>query len=114
MSKQKNVEDDRLEVELNSELLDQFTEELETAINNVCKANATIDPRLELLVTLGLLAAQVSQDSKYPKEDFLSLMSDLFDDMEEASNNNDEDGGLDDDDLEMVLPTKKGNQFDLN
>lgn len=109
MSKHKKgkVEDERLEIELNGELLDQFTNELEIAINKVCEDNSTIDPRLELLVTLGLLASQVSQDSGYPKEEFINLMSDLFDDIE----NSDEE---DDEELDMTIVTKKGNQFDLN
>lgn len=112
MSKHKKaeVEDERTEVELNSELLDQFTDSLETAINKVCEDNSNTDPRLELLVTLGCLAAQVALDSNHPKDEFLALMSDLFDDIEEASNSDDEN-----DEYELLLASKKkGNQFDLN
>lgn len=66
--------------QLNEKLLDQFTNRLEFTINQVCEDNPGMDPRLELAVTLGLFAAQVSIDSGFNKQEFLNLMSDMFDD----------------------------------
>lgn len=65
---------------LDEKLLDKFAEELETTINRVCDDNPNTDPRLELLVTLGLFSAQVSIDAGYTKKEFLTLMSDMYDD----------------------------------
>lgn len=67
---------------LNEKLLDEFSDNLETTINKVCENNSDSDPRLELLVTLGLFSAQVSIDAGYNKEEFLSLMAEVFDDFE--------------------------------
>lgn len=72
------------ETTLNEKLLDEFSDELETTINKVCEENSDLDPRLELLVTLGLFAAQVGIDSGYNKEEFLALMGEMFDDFEPA------------------------------
>jgi len=99
------------EIELNSELMDQFTEEIEKAINKTCEKNPDIDPRLELLVTLGLIGSQVSQDSGYTKKDFLDLMSDLFDDIELATKEEENS------ELDVETPwfaNKKGTQFNVN
>lgn len=66
---------------LNEKLLDEFSNSLETTINKVCENNSGSDPRLELLVTLGGFSAQVSIESGYNKEEFLSLMAEVFDDF---------------------------------
>lgn len=70
---------------LDEVLLDKFAEELETTINKVCEDNPNADPRLELLVTLGLFSAQVSIDAGYNKKEFLSLMADMYDDSGSGS-----------------------------
>lgn len=67
---------------LNEDLLDQFSEKLEETINVVCEKNQETDPRLELLVTLGLFASQVSIDCGFTKDDFFDLMEDLYKDFE--------------------------------
>lgn len=89
MSKSKPKVVDLLEepqtTKLDEELLDEFTEELETAINQVCERNHAVDPRLELLVTLGLFGAQVAIDSGFDKEEFLRLMEEMYDDFEGES-----------------------------
>lgn len=114
MSKNDDAKFENEEVELNSDLLDQFTGELEKAINKVCADNPEIDPRLELLVTLGLLASQVAQDSSYSKKETIDLMSDLFDDVTKAVEE-DEDNDLNDEDEEVLFTSnKKGSQFNLN
>lgn len=103
---------DKDEVELDSDLLDKFTNELEAGINKVCAANPDADPRLELLVTLGLFAAQVAQDLSHGKEDFLSVMSDMYDDVENAVQNDEEDE--EEAELPITMISKKGNQFNIN
>lgn len=113
MANKKAEVKDKDEVELDSDLLDKFTNELESGINKVCAAHPDTDPRLELLVTLGLFAAQVAQDLSHGKEEFLSVMADMFDDVENAVSNDDEE-----DEEEAQLPitviTRKGNQFNIN
>lgn len=66
---------------LNEKLLDEFSTKLEKAINDVCQTHA-LDPRAELLVTLGLFSAQVGIDSGYNKREFLALMGEMYDDFE--------------------------------
>lgn len=80
MSKSKKDSVTEQTTKLNEDLLDQFTNELEVTINKVCERNPDQDPRLELAVTLGLFAAQVSIDSGFNKEEFLTLMADMYDD----------------------------------
>lgn len=77
MLKQKSNE----AITLNEKLLNEFSTKLKTAINTVCNGNSDIDPRLELLITLGTFSAQVSIDCEYSKEDFLTLMSEIFDEF---------------------------------
>jgi hypothetical protein len=69
-------------VELDEELVDQFSSELETTINTVCENNPDVDPRLELLVSLGMFAAQVGIDSGFTCDEFLNLLKDLYHDSE--------------------------------
>lgn len=76
--------------QLNEELLDEFSDELESTINKVCEDNPDVDPRLELLVTLGLFSSQVAIDSGYNKEDFLLLIGELFDDTSAEQEESDE------------------------
>ena len=66
---------------LNEKLMEEFSTNLETTINEVCESNSNTDPRLELLVTLGLFSAQVGVDAGYDKEEFLALMEEMFDDL---------------------------------
>lgn len=79
MTKQDN---DDTTATLNEKLLDEFSSNLEVAINKVCENNPGADPRLELLVTLCNFSAQVGVDSGYNKKEFLALIGEIFDDFE--------------------------------
>lgn len=68
---------------LDNELLDEFTEELETGINRVFERNPEADPRMELIVALGSFASHVAVNTGFGKKEFLVLMSDLFEDFED-------------------------------
>jgi hypothetical protein len=68
-------------ITLNEKLLEEFANKLETSINKVCDDNTEFDPRLELLVTLGYFAAQVSVDTGYSKDEFIALVADMYDDF---------------------------------
>lgn len=70
--------------QLDEDLLNKFSTEIEIAINKVCQDNKSTDPRMELLVTLGLLAAQISCESNFEKSEFLSVMNDMYDDLSDA------------------------------
>ena len=69
------------ESELNEDLLKELADELENGINKVCGNNLEEDPRLELLIILGSFAAQVGLDSGYDKENFITLMTEMYDDF---------------------------------
>ncbi len=75
-------DEDEASVELNQELVEEFNDALEQAINNVCEAHEGVDPRLELLVTLGSFTAQVAKDTGYDHRDFIKFMNDMFNDVE--------------------------------
>ncbi len=66
--------------ELDEDMMAEFADKLETTINMVCEKYAGRDPRLELMVTLGLFAAQVSTDAGYDRDEFTDLMADMYDD----------------------------------
>ncbi len=78
---------------LNEDLLNEFSNKLETAINEICEKHSDLDPRLELLVILGMFCSQVGLDSGYNRQEFLALIAsmfdDSFDDSEELPNKND-------------------------
>lgn len=78
------VEDEVTEesAELDEEIMAEFSDKLETTINIVCEKFAGQDPRLELMVTLGLFAAQVGADAGYDRNEFIALMGDMYDDHE--------------------------------
>lgn len=69
--------------ELDEALLDELSEALEVAINKVCERHSGKDPRLELLVTLGLSAAKTAYDSGYTKDEFLQLMDEMYTDIQD-------------------------------
>ncbi len=99
MAKRKPKKTDDIETttaELDEDLLDEFSDRIEEAINKVCAENSELDPRLELLVTLSLFAAQVGIDTGYDKEEFLSLMEDMYkDSLENNDTEEDEEEKLD-------------------
>lgn len=68
--------------ELNETLMDEFSESLERTINEVADQHPDVDPRLELLVTLGLFCSQVAIETGYTKREFLQLVGDLYDDFD--------------------------------
>lgn len=78
---------------LNEDLLNEFSNKLETTINEICEKHSDLDPRLELLVILGMFCSQVGLDSGYNRQEFLALIAsmfdDSFDDSEELPNKND-------------------------
>lgn len=70
-------ENDDKGVKLNSKLADKFAEAIENTINKVCE-DCEEDPRLELLVTLTMFAAQLSVEIGWEEDSFLSLASDMY------------------------------------
>lgn len=70
-------------VTLDDELMEEFSEELETAVNRVFERHTSEDPRLELLVTLASFASQVGTDLGFDKKEFMELIQDVFSDFEE-------------------------------
>lgn len=78
---------------LNEDLLNEFSNKLETTINEICEKHSDLDPRLELLVILGMFCSQVGLDSGYNRQEFLALIAsmfdDSFDDSEELPDKND-------------------------
>lgn len=89
MSK-KPVLDEEEVVELNQELVDDFNNALEQTINDVCEKHNGIDPRLELLFTLGSITSQVAMDTGLDRDDFIRFMVDIFGDLEEVITDEDE------------------------
>lgn len=78
-------DDDSTEsVELDEDFLNELSERLEDTINTLCEENSEMDPRLELLVTFGLFAAQVAVDTGYEKKEFINLMKDMFSDIKKG------------------------------
>jgi len=71
-----------MEDELDEDIIDSFTEDIEEAINVVMRGNSAQDCRLELLTVLSTFAAQVALDLDVHKERFLELSSELFQEME--------------------------------
>lgn len=71
--------------DLNEDLLNEFSNRLETTINEICEKHSELDPRLELLVTLGMFCSQVGLDSGYNKQEFLALIAGLFEDSFEST-----------------------------
>lgn len=104
MAKKKNVKEvevqEEEETELNQQLIDDLSDEMEVAINKVCTAHADEDPRLELLITLGNLATQVAVQSGFAKEEFIELLGNMFDEFEAME---------DDEGIEITLDKSKIN-----
>lgn len=122
--KKEKKKQEEVVVSLNEELMDNFASSLEEAINSVIEQMEEGDPRAELLVTLGLMASQVSNDSGYTKDEFLDLMGELFEDFKDAEKEHEcqkcEDCGGDCEDEEQEaspeinFKPKKDRKFDLN
>lgn len=75
--------DEMVEIPIDDELVTEFVESLEGSINKICKKTDKQDPRLELLVSLGVVACQVAMDCGFECSDFLELMEGLYKDYEE-------------------------------
>lgn len=70
-------------VTLNEKILEEFSNKIETSINQICENNPNIDPRLELLIALGMFSVQVGVDSGYDKKEFMDLIEEIFDSFQE-------------------------------
>lgn len=103
MSNKKDSEKDSAsdEVTLDEKLLNEFATKLEKTINKICEKHPNQDPRLELLVTLGLFAAQISAEVGYSREEYLDLMEDMYEDFDEG-------------DKLTTPPVDKENKYGLN
>lgn len=80
--KEKKKKEEETE-ELNEKLMDRFSEELEGAINKVCEEFSGTDPRMELLISLGLFTSQVAYEVGFSKGDLLEMIGDFFQDFDE-------------------------------
>lgn len=76
-------DDEMVEIPIDDELVAEFVDDLEVSINKVCKKTDKQDPRLELIVSLGVIACQVAMDCGFECPDFLELMEGLYRDYEE-------------------------------
>lgn len=86
MSKKDNdYEDLTKEVEVDDELVEEFSSKIEKTINKVIDNNKEADPRLELLITLSSFCSQVAIDSGFDKKEFLRFMEDMFEDYSEEA-----------------------------
>jgi len=87
MSKKQDDFDDvgSKEVEVDDELVEEFSSNIEKTINKVIENNKEIDPRLELLITLSSFCSQVAIDSGFDKKEFIQFMEDMFEDYSEES-----------------------------
>lgn len=74
--------DDAEVTELDNDLLEEFSKELEKLVNKLCQEKDS-DPRLELLVSLGLVASQLAIDVGFDQEEFSQLINDLYHDCSE-------------------------------
>jgi len=82
MSKKKNVEievevDESEEIELSQEVINQFSKEIQTAINIVVDENIEKDIRIELINVLMSISSQLSIDVGIGEDEFMS-MSEFF------------------------------------
>lgn len=84
---------DDQETEVDDKLIEEFSSKLEITINKVLQKHQDIDPRLELLITLGSFCTQVAMDSGFDRNEFSKFMEDMFDDYsseeEDDENKND-------------------------
>lgn len=76
-------------ITLDERLLNEFSSKIEKAINSICEKYPDLDPRLELLVSLGMFFSQVGIDSGYDRKEFLTLIAEMFDSSQEEEQNTD-------------------------
>lgn len=70
-------------ITLDEELLNEFSSKIEETINSICEKYPDLDPRLELLVSLGMFFTQVGIDSGYDRKEFITLITEMFDSSQE-------------------------------
>lgn len=70
-----------VEGDLDEEIVNHFTEDLEKAINVVMR-EYSVDSRPELLTVLSTFAAQVAHDLELDEDRFISLSSELYQEIE--------------------------------
>ncbi|MDP2685237.1 MAG: hypothetical protein Q8P20_09470 [bacterium] len=92
MSKQKKnsiiietEEDTETEMELDEEIVYQFGDEIQRAIDTVSNKNLTKDVRLELVNVLLSVSAQVALDIEISGPDFLDMAEFFYDDEGQES-----------------------------
>lgn len=100
------VDDDEFEDhDLDEELMQQFTDKLEGAINQVLQNNTDKDSRLELLTTLLSFASQVALDIGIEASAFTELSDQFYLDASEQ---------VEEEYLEMIAEPPKDKKKYLN
>lgn len=72
--------------ELDEALMHEYSNKLESAINDVIGNNLNKDSRLELLTTLISFAAQISQDLGITEDKFTEISSEFYQEAEDSLN----------------------------
>lgn len=95
-------------VELNQDLMKQFSEGIQNAIDLTMAKSELDDPRHELLTTLLFFAAHVANELSLTKESAMEIFSQLYSDPDIL----DPDEGIDI--LEEDIEDKKDDKFNIN